>query len=230
MKKVLKFLCFAFICMLGSLAFAGCGGTSTIIFYLPDGSVFETLTVKQGTKITDVNYQNRASMAGYKFIGWYSYANNNFKYLNDVDISKENFSVGSDSVYKYVALMEIKDEGWIYEGSGTNANAFVWEGENRNHATPAIMLNEGDNYIRFDKEIATKKLQYCEVFENGGSGNYVESMEIFDHNGIKLKDIDVAPDQWENLEQQEADVGSFIIIIKATTRFEAGITIGATLD
>ena len=200
---------------------------NTFIFYRPDGSVFEEILVNEGTKPCDVNYKNYVDYNDYcyTFNGWYSYDNNDFKNIKEYDISSENYQTGTNATYEYVALMEIKDDGWVY--SGQNANAFVWDqGE---YASVAINLSAGDNYIKFDKTIGTEKLKLCKVFVNGGSGNYVQSLEILDNNGIKISDIDLSDNVWENLQQEATNTSSYIIKIKTTTAFEAGIMIGSNL-
>ena len=228
MKKIaLMFICAIYLIIPCMLMFVGCqNSNSTFVFYYPDGSIYEEIVVKAGTKPSEVRYSNDVYVSGYEFMGWYSFYNGSFKNHSQFDISHDNYTIGTNSKYEYFALMKIKEDGWIY--SGDNANAFVWD--SGLYASPAIKLHSGDNYIKFDKKINSEALKYCSVFVNGGNGNYIESLEIFDNNGFKLSDIDLTNEVWENRDQQANDISSFILKIKATVDFEAGIMIGSDIS
>lgn len=233
MKKIFSFVS-CFILLIGlSMCFVGCGDTrSKFIFYNPDGSVFEELMIDEGTKPRDVNYRNYTTYLNYNytFKGWYGFINGDMSLMQDYDISKENYNIGTNSTYSYVALLEIKQDGWNY--SGDNQNAFVWE--EGTYASPAIKLFSGDNYIRFDKKTTTEALKYCEVFVNGGNGNYISSVELYDDRGFPLQDVDLSNNIWEtsvyNPDQYANKVSSYIIKISVTKNFEAGIMIGSDIN
>ncbi len=215
------------------VCFIGCKDTrSNFIFYYANGDVFEEILVKEGTKPSEVNYKHSINyMNVYDFEGWYSFSGFDYndgkvKSLSKFDISKDNNPIGTNSEFKYVAIMKIKETGWNYYGD--NTNAFVWE--NGNYASPSISLRSGENYIRFDKTISTEPLKYCKVFVNGGNNNYIKNLEIFDYNGFKISDIDLSNNVWENRTQQASIVSSYILKITATTDFEAGIIIGSSID
>ena len=169
-------------------------------------------------------------LGGYENIGWYKSGYGEPKPFDEISHSIFDFEdgtwFGSDYGISFIAAYKIKDDGWVYSGNDTNA--FLWE--SGTYASPAIKLVEGYNYIKFDKITTTEKLKYCQIFENGGDGNYVESLEILDQYGFKLSDIDVSSEKWENIEQQTSNTSSFIIKIKATTSFEAGIMIGSDIS
>lgn len=214
---------------------AGCqDARSKITFYYSDGTLCEEILVNNGTKPSEVDYKNTIDYMSeaYTFKGWYSFEsfkNNQPQSLAQYDIAHDNRDIEDDSENNYVAVMSIKEDGWIYEGD-PNANAFVWN--NYVYASPALDVKAGVNYIRFDKLVNDEALKYCSIWEQGevDDCSYIESFEIFDCNGFKLNDINTSVKFWENREQSETAITSYILKIVVTVDCEVGIMIGSDIS
>lgn len=242
MKKKLRILILLLIAIFMfpfSIMLTGCShGSMEVRFYDINYNLIESKVYEYEKYDNSGNYSLPVrkivvpvapQLDGYEHRGWYNLGYGEFKPLHKesylFDFENNNW-VGSDYGISFLAAYKIKDDGWVYSGNDTNA--FIWE--YGTYSSPAINLVEGYNYIRLDKTTKTEKLKYCKIFENGGDGHYVESLEILDKYGFKLSDIDVSSEIWENLEQQASNTDSFIIKIKVTTAFEAGIMIGSDIS